>query len=127
MSFLDLQAPILAILFSLQLIFAFFDIGQKMHSDLMDVSDMLYQSEWYRYPCSVRRFVLLMMIRAQQPFYLSAYGVMRCTLENFVRVSTRASAEMKIVSSVLIKFIIYLLFQLMNWIYSAFMVLRYID
>lgn len=93
---LDLQASILVIAFPLQMIFAFSYIGQKVHSDLMNLSDMLYQSEWYRYPRSVRRVLLLMMVRAQHPFYLSAYGIMRCTLENFVRVSNWAKRVMEI-------------------------------
>lgn len=86
-STLDLQISIVSILFSLKMLFICFYVGQKLHSDLMGLSDMIYQSDWHRYPPSVRRFQLLMMMRAQQPFYLSAYGVVRCTLENYIGVS----------------------------------------
>lgn len=94
LSNLDLLIPIGAVFFALQMLFIFFYFGQKVHSDLMALSDMIYQSEWYRYPRSVRRFVLLMMMRAQTPFYLSAYGgIMKCTLANFVRVSNKRNVK----------------------------------
>lgn len=51
---------------------------------------MIYQSEWYKYPRSMRRFIELMIMRAQKPFYLSAYGLMICTLENFIKVGCYA-------------------------------------
>lgn len=53
----------------------------------MDLSDTVYQMEWYRYPRSVRRFVLLMILRAQKPFYLSAFGILPLSLEVYVGVS----------------------------------------
>lgn len=121
---LGTQVPILSICLSLQAIFNLFYFGQNVHSGLMDLSDMIYQSEWYRYPCSVQRFVLLMMKRAQKPFYLSAYGVMRCNLENFVRVSKKKET----VSSTFIIFLWKIIeFQALHWIYSAYVVLRCFD
>lgn len=74
-------------IYGLQMLFTFYYIGQKVHSDLIALSDMIYQSEWDRYPRSIRRFMVLMMMLAQQPFYISAYGLFKCTLENYVAVS----------------------------------------
>lgn len=65
----------------------FYYLGQRIHSNMMDLSDTIYQTEWYQYPRSVRRFVLLMMMRSQRPFHLTANGLIRMNLENFVRVS----------------------------------------
>lgn len=82
-----MQMPIINIGFHLQLLFILFFIGQKLHSELMDLNGMIYNSHWYRYPRSVQRFVFILMMRAQQPFHLSAYGIMECNLRNFVGVS----------------------------------------
>lgn len=73
--------------FGLQILFVIFSIGQQVQTNLLGLSDVIYQSEWYRYPCNLKRFVLLMMMRTQQPFYLSAYGVLALNLKNFVAVS----------------------------------------
>lgn len=83
----DLQLPIAGTACSLLLLFAMFYVGQRLHSSLMDLYDVIYQLEWYRYPRKVQRLLLFTMMRAQQPFYISAYGVMPCDLENFLGVS----------------------------------------
>lgn len=85
-----MEMSIVVIILGLLVLFALFYLGQKMHCDLLELSDMIYQSDWYRYPRSVRRFVLLMILRSQQPVYLSAYGIMRLNLVNFVNVNSIA-------------------------------------
>lgn len=77
------------VLFSLGLLYIFFYFGQKLNSNLLELSDMIYQSEWHQYTPSVRRFVLLMIMKAQRPVYLSAYGLIELNSENFVNVSMR--------------------------------------
>lgn len=79
--------PITASICPLILLFIFFYLGQQFHSSLLGLSDTVYQTEWYRYPRSVRRFLLLMILRAQKPFYLCAYNILALNLENYVGVS----------------------------------------
>lgn len=86
-SLYELQMPYLATIFSLLILLTLFYFGQKVHTNLLELSDVIYQLEWYRYSPRVRRFMLLMLLRAQQPFYLSAYGIMALNLENYVGVS----------------------------------------
>lgn len=83
----DLEMPFTVSTFPLVILFMYFYMGQKYHSLLMGLSDAIYQTKWHGYPRSVRRFILLMILRSQRPFYLSAYGMMTLTLENYVRVS----------------------------------------
>lgn len=83
----DLQVPILASVFPLVLLAILFYLGQKFHMNALNLSGAIYQSEWYQYPHRVQRCVLLIMIRSQQPFYLSGYGMIELHLENFVSVS----------------------------------------
>lgn len=63
-----------------------FGAGQHFHSNMESLSGIIYQTEWYRYPQSVRRFMPMVILRAQQRFHLSAYGVMKLNLGNFVNV-----------------------------------------
>lgn len=83
--------------FPLLLLATTFYLGQNFHSNVMELSVVIYQTKWYQYPRNVQRFLLFMMMRSQKPFYLSAYGFMELNLENYVRVSmiTRVKAMMK--------------------------------
>lgn len=63
-----------------------FFMGQRIHTNAMSLNDAIYQTHWPGYPLSVRRYVVLMMLRSQQSYYLSAYGIMQLHLENFVQV-----------------------------------------
>lgn len=42
------------------------------YAHLMNLSTAVYQTEWQRIARSVRRFVLLLMLRSQRPFHVSA-------------------------------------------------------
>lgn len=87
MSLSDLLMPICMVLFGLLLLQILFFFGEKLHFDLIHLNDMVYQSKWHRYPYKVRIFVLLVMMRAQRPFYLSAYGIIELNMVNFLQVS----------------------------------------
>lgn len=116
--------PIADALLTLQFLFVVFYIGQKLHSNLLELSDEIYQLEWHRYPRSLRRCAQLMMIRAQRPFYLSAYGIMPFTLANFVRVSLNRDYSLWVFrrdSHYLIDI------QVLKGVYSAIMLLRKLD
>lgn len=82
----DMQLTISVIAYELLLLFALFFAGNKLHSDLMELHDMIYQSAWYTQSSRVQRLLLLMMIRAQRDFYIGAFGLMKCDLQNFVGV-----------------------------------------
>lgn len=84
----DMQVPIFVSIFPLILLAILFYLGQKYHSNVNELSDAIYQSAWYRYPRTLQYFVLNIMIRSQQPFHLSAIGIIKLNLENFVGVST---------------------------------------
>lgn len=85
--------PVMGTVFPLILLAILFYLGERFHTISISLTDIIYQTEWYRYPKSVRRFLILMMIRSQQPFYLNAYGIIKLNLENFVRVSAIDSAQ----------------------------------
>lgn len=81
--------PMAVIISELETLFIFFYFGQMCHSNLINLGDLIYKSDWHHYPHSVQRCVLMMIMRAQQPFYISAYGIIRCDLETFLAVSRK--------------------------------------
>lgn len=83
----DLHMPFGGTAFPLVIFAILFYFGQSFNSNMMELSITIYQSEWYQYPRSVQRFVLLMMQRSQRPFYFSAYGLMELHLQNYLGVS----------------------------------------
>lgn len=89
----NIQSPIMSVFLALNLLFVLFNYGQKLHSHLMNCSAMVYQTEWYRHPRSIKFFVLIMMMRTQKPFFLSAYGTMECNLGNFLGVNERENGR----------------------------------
>lgn len=122
--FYDLQMAFLATYFALLLLFILFGMGQQFHSSLKELSNTIYQTEWYRYPLSVQRSAQLMMIRSQRPFFLSVFGMMALNLENFVGVSVQSECWFFVSRSFDKNASVWFSFQLMKWIYSAFMLLR---
>lgn len=91
----DMQLPLMASALPLASLFVLFYMGQRIHSNLRDLSDAIYQTEWHRYPRGVRHFIQLMILRSQKPFHLSAYGIIELKLENYVAVSENVCRRMK--------------------------------
>lgn len=85
----DLQMPIMAIMFTMELLFIFFYFGHILTTQLLNLCDLIYYSEWYRYPLKVQQCIPIMLQRSQKRFYISGYGIMACNLENFLGVSVR--------------------------------------
>lgn len=80
----DLQMPMICTICPLMLLAVFFYLGQQIDSDSTDLTNVIYSSKWNQYPHSVRRFVLLMVIRSQKPFNLKVYNIVTLNLGNFV-------------------------------------------
>lgn len=85
--FYDLQTPVLMLISAIASQFILFNSGQEFHTNSARFGDIIYKTEWYRYPRSLQRFVQLVIMRYQRPYYLSVFGVMAFHLENFVRVN----------------------------------------
>lgn len=84
----ELQQTIAGTSFLLLFLFVLFYTGQILHSNLLEMADKVFEAEWYRYPCIVQRCLLLMAMQTQRPFFISAYGILKFNLENFLRVNS---------------------------------------
>lgn len=95
--------------------------GNVLTNSLIEVADYAYDSEWYNYPNKSRAYVAFMIQSAQKPFFISAYGIMPCTIENLLKVCTRNFiGKYREKKSFLKKY----LFQVLNKTASAYMVMR---
>lgn len=86
-SFYDFHMPLVGIFLTTELLGIFFYCGQLLHGLLISFSERIYESEWYRHPHSIQLSALLMIQRTHRPFFISAYGMMRCNLQSYIGVS----------------------------------------
>lgn len=83
--------PILAVMTASGLLFILFSLGQWLSTSPASLSDMIYQSQWYRYSLKPRIFVQFLIMRSQRKYSLSAFGAMALNLSNYVSVSQSIS------------------------------------
>ncbi|XP_023289457.1 uncharacterized protein LOC111673849 [Orussus abietinus] len=50
------------------------------------ISDGAYASQWYGFENRAKRLLMIMMIRSQKPYYLTAYGFFAITLNQITTV-----------------------------------------
>lgn len=128
-SVIGMIMPITVIACFIELLFFYTYFGQILHLGVSHFGGSIYESECYRYPVRVQRFVLMMMMQAQRPFYISAYGIMRCNLELFVGVKTQGEEEEEWICigqvyCYIVWWAISIEFQAVKMIYTAFRVMR---
>lgn len=61
--------------------------------DVANVGNVVYNSRWYEFPLTVRKSIILILIRSQSPVYFTGFKLIRCTLESFMQVRTLLSFE----------------------------------
>lgn len=55
------------------------------------IGDTVYNSNWPEYPPEFQKYVSLIIAHSQQPVYFTGLSTIRCTLENFGKVSIMSS------------------------------------
>lgn len=53
------------------------------------IGDIVYNGNWPEYPPIYRKYVLLMILRSQQPTRFTGLKMVYCTLENFTKVGAQ--------------------------------------
>lgn len=69
-----------------ELLFMLCFFGNVLTTSLELVAQTVYDSNWYLYPIYMQKDCAFMIRSAQSPFWISAFGIMPCTLENFAAV-----------------------------------------
>lgn len=69
-----------AISFVLLVMFKYCHLSEGLTTDMLEIADIFYESEWYRLPVKQQRLMTLPIGRAQREFRLSAMGLFDCSL-----------------------------------------------
>lgn len=64
--------------------FCFF--GDEVTNRFIEISDSIYDLNWYMLPIRERRLMSVMMLVTQKPVYLEGIANIQCTRENFKKV-----------------------------------------
>ncbi|KAK9503053.1 hypothetical protein O3M35_011705 [Rhynocoris fuscipes] len=67
--------------------FIFCWYGQKIQDSSSEIGEVIYKTNWYKYPESVKRYILIMQPCAQRPLKLTAAGFIDVELPTFLDVS----------------------------------------
>lgn len=72
-----------SLFYIVEILFLFCFFGNILTTNLLLVAESAYDSQWYAYPTKVQKYLAFMIRSAQKPFWIDAFGIMPCTLENF--------------------------------------------
>ena len=70
------------------ILFALCYYGEEINTAFEEMSDQIYQCDWYSFPYEVRRKLPTVMLVAQDPVYIQSFGGIRCTRDTFKRVTS---------------------------------------
>lgn len=74
--------------------FATCKYAQSVTTRSLEVAEMVYDSLWYRLPCSQQQIIALIIGRAQKPFYFRGYRIFTCSLDTFLTVYQKFSIKL---------------------------------
>lgn len=97
--------------------------GNQVTDRLIEINDMMFGCAWYQYPIELRRSQLMMM-SAQRPIYIEGFPNSKCTLDTFKEVNHAQSFLKCDLKDGFMIYISFLLFQVMKFCYSVFMLVQ---
>uniref|UniRef100_A0AAU6NDF5 Odorant receptor n=1 Tax=Mythimna loreyi TaxID=667449 RepID=A0AAU6NDF5_9NEOP len=86
----DTIANLLTVLNAMITIFLLTLSGQFLCDTSSEIADAAYQSYWYESNEKVKKLILIIIIRAQRPSYLTALGFSELTLRSFSKIISSA-------------------------------------
>lgn len=98
--------------------------ANKTTERVMSLGDAIYNSNWYEYPRGMAKYPILIIAQSQTPIYFFGYGLFRCTLEVYGRVSSKSFNKQAFICPYLKK---NLFLQIVKTSYSYYMILRNIS
>lgn len=61
----------------------FCTFANKVTDQIADIGDSAYETNWYLFSPTLKKFVWLIINRSQDPVYFTGLGLVNCTLEVF--------------------------------------------
>lgn len=83
-TFLSLSALLVALIPT----FVYCYFAEGLTADLLGISDIFYESMWYKLPKQEQQLVILPIQRAQRVFRLNGFKLIYCSLGTFLMVSS---------------------------------------
>lgn len=68
-------------------LFVYCYFGMLATKSYMDMSDSMYESNWYKLPIQLQTYIILMIENMQRPLYYHGFGMVILDLETFTKVS----------------------------------------
>lgn len=68
-------------------IYIFCQFGEIVTGEFMELSEVIYQLDWYTFPPEIQRTLTTLLINAQQPVYFMGFGNIICTCETYKKVN----------------------------------------
>lgn len=78
---------ILAVLCAVVWTFLYCYFATHATDRLTKIGNNIYESSWYEFPINIQKYLILIIIRSQNPIYFTGLGLLNCTLESFGKVS----------------------------------------
>lgn len=60
--------------------------GDILTGKFAELSETIYQLDWYKFPSEIQQILPTLLIGAQQPVFVEGFGNIRCTCEVFKKV-----------------------------------------
>lgn len=70
------------------IVFIFCFYGNNVTADCELIAMSAYETRWYIYPMRMRKYMIHIIMRSQQPFYFTGFKFTICSLNTFTKVST---------------------------------------
>lgn len=78
-----------SLMMAIAIFFMYCYLGDEITSKSLQIADDIYGRIWYEYPVDSQKYMILMIMRAQRPFYFTGLtnSILNCSLETFKAVS----------------------------------------
>lgn len=111
--------PLVCMMFwSFSIIFVYCEFGERMSNGFNEINDSICCVNWYTFPINMQRMIPNILIIAQKPVVLDAFGKISCKREVFTNVSPFLFNGEAVDSNLIT------LSQVVNGGFSYFMMLR---
>lgn len=83
----ELIKPLFLSFWSFAIIFILCEFGGSLTCQYDEWIDIIYQSDWNTYPSDIQRMLSTVILAAQEPIVLQAFGNLSCTRESSKKVN----------------------------------------
>lgn len=106
-------------MYAFVVIFPICELGQQLRNAFDEICTTIYQMDWYSFPTQTQRILAMILLGAQTPVQIGAYGNIEASRETCKKV-----LQKMFFFGVFLDFKFFDYFQIVNGGFSYFMILR---